>query len=277
MNNRIKIISIFILIDIFVLENNKFENNDRSKEKYTSRIPIFTFHRLVPDDIKNIYYKGEEFVGSIKIFEEMIKYLYDNGYKTLSSNELYKWYIGESEFTKKTVMITIDDGHYEDYYLVYPIIKKYNFKAISFVIGSKINNKTASYNKYTDSYIGIDVINKVREEYPFFEFQSHSFNMHYFLMDKGKIIRKIFNMSLDDLENDILLNDKYNFTSMSYPYGQFNEEIQEILENKGYLIAFRFEYYKNYATRNDNMFAIPRIKLNGFAKINNLKKWLRGI
>ena len=50
MNNRIKIISIFILIDIFVLENNKFENNDRSKEKYTSRIPIFTFHRLVPDD-----------------------------------------------------------------------------------------------------------------------------------------------------------------------------------------------------------------------------------
>lgn len=277
MNNRIKILSIFILIDIFVLENNKFENNDRSKEKYTSRIPIFTFHRLVPDDIKNIYYKGEEFVGSIKIFEEMIKYLYDNGYKTLSSNELYKWYIGESEFTKKTVMITIDDGHYEDYYLVYPIIKKYNFKAISFVIGSKINNKTASYDKYTDSYIGIDVINKVREEYPFFEFQSHSFNMHYFLMDKGKIIRKIFNMSLDDLENDILLNEKYNFTSMSYPYGQFNEEIQELLENKGYLIAFRFEYYKNYATRNDNMFAIPRIKLNGFAKINNLKKWLRGI
>jgi len=178
MNNRIKILSIFILIDIFVLKNNKFENNDRSKEKYTSRIPIFTFHRLVPDDIKNIYYKGKEFVGSIKIFEEMIKYLYDNGYKTLSSNELYKWYIGESEFTKKTVMITIDDGHYEDYYLVYPIIKKYNFKAISFVIGSKINNKTASYNKYTDSYIGIDVINKVREEYPFFEFQSHSFNMH---------------------------------------------------------------------------------------------------
>ena len=277
MNNKIKILSIFILIDIFVLENNKIEKDSIVKEKYTSRIPIFTFHRLVPDDIKKVYYRGEEFVGSIKIFEEMIKYLYDNGYKTLSSNELYKWYIGESEFTKKTVMITIDDGHYEDYYLVYPIIKKYNFKAISFVIGSKINNKTASYNKYTDSYIGIDVINKVREEYPFFEFQSHSFNMHYFLMDKGKIIRKIFNMSLDDLENDILLNDKYNFTSMSYPYGQFNEEIQEILENKGYLIAFRFEYYKNYATRNDNMFAIPRIKLNGFAKINNLKKWLRGI
>ena len=96
-------------------------------------------------------------------------------------------------------------------------------------------------------------------------------------MDKGKIIRKIFNMSLDDLENDILLNDKYNFTSMSYPYGQFNEEIQEILENKGYLIAFRFEYYKNYATRNDNMFAIPRIKLNGFANIHTLKKWLKGI
>ena len=170
MNNKIKILSIFILIDIFVLENNKIEKDSIVKEKYTSRIPIFTFHRLVPDDIKKVYYRGEEFVGSIKIFEEMIKYLYDKGYKTLSTNELYKWYIGESEFTKKTVMITLDDGHYEDYYLVYPIIKKYNFKAISFIIGSKINNKTASYNKYTDSYIGIDVINKVREEYPFLNF-----------------------------------------------------------------------------------------------------------
>ena len=278
MNYKKKLfIFIFILIDIFVFEFYKIIKIGIFNDQYTQRIPIFTFHRLVPEDIKNKFFSNDEFVGSIRIFDEMIKYLYDHGYKTISTNELYKWYIGEKEIPKKTVMITIDDGHYEDYYLVYPIIKKYNFKALSFVIGNNIHNKTDSYNKYLDSYIGIDVIYKVREEYPFFEFQSHSFNMHYSWTDKGKIIRRIFNMSIDDLENDVLLNDKYNFTSMSYPYGQFNEQIQEILEDHGYLIAFRFECSSNYATKNNNMFAIPRIKLNGFANIYTLKKWLRGI
>ena len=40
-------------------------------------------------------------------------------------------------------MITIDDGYYEDYYLVLPIIKKYNFKVTSFVVGSRIKEKTS--------------------------------------------------------------------------------------------------------------------------------------
>ena len=75
-------------------------------------------------------------------------------------------------------MITFDDGNYEDYYLVYPIIKKYNFKATSFVVGSYINKKTNKYNKTKINYIGLDIINKIRKEYPNFEFQSHSFNMH---------------------------------------------------------------------------------------------------
>ena len=137
MNYKKKLfIFIFILIDIFVFEFYKIIKIGIFNDQYTQRIPIFTFHRLVPEDIKNKFFSNDEFVGSIRIFDEMIKYLYDHGYKTISTNELYKWYIGEKEIPKKTVMITIDDGHYEDYYLVYPIIKKYNFKALSFVIGN---------------------------------------------------------------------------------------------------------------------------------------------
>jgi len=54
-----------------------------------------------------------------------MEYIHKKGYKTINTEELYKWYKGEIEFNKKTLLITIDDGSYEDYYLVYPIIKKY--------------------------------------------------------------------------------------------------------------------------------------------------------
>ena len=92
-------------------------------------------------------------------------------------------------------MITIDDGKYEAYYLVYPIIKKYNFKATSFIVGSRTKNKTKKYNKTEINFIGLDIVNKVRKEYPNFEFQSHSYNMHIKINKTAKIflITKIKN------------------------------------------------------------------------------------
>ena len=42
-------------------------------------------------------------------------------------------------------------------------------------------------------------------------------------------------MSYEELENDVLMNERFGFTSMAYPYGDFNKDIQTILEQKGLL------------------------------------------
>ena len=185
-NAKKKIIIFLLLILLLILFSITKNNNEKfiyEKDIYNDKkiykIPVFCFHRLVPDDIKKKLFQNNEWVGSIKIFQEMIQYLYEKGYKTLSIEEFYKWIIGEVDYKAKSILITIDDGHYEDYYLAYPLIKKYNFKATSFIVGSRIKNKTAPYNKYVDSYIGLDSMNKIRKHYPNFEFQSHSFNMHF--------------------------------------------------------------------------------------------------
>ena len=267
-----------ILFQLYIITKikNKYFNglNADNIRNRAITIPILTFHRLVPDDVKKQLFPKNQWIGSINIFEEMMKYLYDNGYKTISTEEFYKWYIGRVEYDKKTVLITIDDGNYEDYYLVYPIIKKYNFKVTSFVVGSRITKKTRLYNKYITSYLGLDIINKVRKEYPFFEFQSHSFNMHFMTMkNENRSQFRILNMTYEDLENDCLLNNKFNFTTIAYPFGSFNEKSKEVIKNHGYLVAFRFVPSK-YATRNSDRYGIPRIKINGYATIDTLKDWL---
>ena len=266
---------------LFFITKNKIKNFTNQKEQSNnleiSKIPVFCFHRLVPDDIKKHLYVNNEWVGSIKIFNQMLQYIYDNNYQTISIKELYKWLIGEIKFKKKVLLITFDDGHYEDYYLAYPIIKKYNFKATSFIVGIRTKNKTAPYNPYIDSYIGLDIVNKVRKEYQNFEFQSHSFNMHFFVKYKlNKTITRINNMTNKELYDDIFKNKKYGFYAMAYPYGSFNDKIIRILKNSGYLISFRFGP-SNFATKDSNRFAIPRIKLNGNANLTTLKNWLKNI
>lgn len=199
----------------------------------------------------------------------MMNYLFINGYKTINTEEFYRWYKGEIEFYGKTVMITFDDGKYEDYYLAYPIIKKFKFKATSFIIGSRINNKTKKYNKTDVNYIGLDIINKIRKEYPNFEFQSHSYDMHIKINNTAKV----FLMNKKELIKDIENNKRYNFTCMAYPYGYYNNKIKNILSKSNYLFAFSFGKNK-FASRNDDRFSIPRININGECDLYSLKKWL---
>ena len=124
MNKKISII--IMLFFIFIKKENFYFYRNIDNIKHMTIIPVFAFHRLVPDDVKKDIYPNTEWVGSINVFEEMMEYIHQKGYNTINTEELYKWYIGEIEFNKKTLLITFDDGFYEDYYLVYPIIKKYN-------------------------------------------------------------------------------------------------------------------------------------------------------
>ena len=240
------------------------------KDEYAEKIPILTFHRLVEDKVKKEMYPDNQWVGSIDVFEEMMKYLYDNGYKTISTEEFYKWYNKEIELPKKTVLITLDDGFYEDYYLAYPIIKKYGFKATSFVVGSRVSDITKEYNIEETNYLGLDVINKVKNEYPNYEFQSHSYNMHYYTEDG---LHRIRSMSYEDIKEDLEKMKSFNFTTMAYPFGDFNDDIKMLLEEYNYLCAFRFAH-SDYARRSNERYEIYRIKINGEANLNTLKKWL---
>lgn len=146
-NERYKFLLILSFIDLlffiftYISSEKREENRRIFEEKNTDRIPILTFHRLVTDENKKKIYFNNRWVGSIEVFSQMMKWLYTNHYNTISTKEFYKWYKGEVEYNPRTIFITFDDGYYDEYYLAYPILKKYNFKATSFLIGCRIKKK----------------------------------------------------------------------------------------------------------------------------------------
>ena len=266
-----KILIFTLLVFYSLIMVNFYFNNKRI---YANKIPVITFHRLVPDNIKNTLYKDSQWVGSIDVFEDMMKYLYDNNFNTISSSEFVDWYNGKIELPRKSILITFDDGFYEDYYLVYPILKKYNFKAISFLVGSRINNITDDYNPNSKKqhFIGQDVIDKVKIEYPNWEFQSHSYNLHKY--NNGK--HQIELSSNYEIYEDILKTKKFGFNVFAYPFGDYNDYIMKALEENNYDVAFGFGL-KDYARRSDLRYNIRRIKINGYANLAYLKNWLKNL
>lgn len=237
-----------------------------------TKIPVFTFHRIVPDNVKHEKYENDEWTASVDVFEQQIKYLYDNGYKTISLDQLYCWYKEECDFDKKTVVLTFDDGNYDDYYLVLPILKKYNYKATTFILGSRTLNIDEEYDPYVRRFITKKMINDVEKTYPNWTFESHTYNLHN--KDENETERVLVS-TREEIKEDFDKNSEFKFSYIAYPFGAYNNEIINEAKNHNYKLAFTFKANnRRCASRKDQPYEMPRIKINGFSDVEEIKKWL---
>ncbi len=106
----IEVKSLFAGYPKFVYSKNNINSLDG--------IPVFVFHTIEPE-----------------LFEEQLKYLKKNGYKTLSINEFYDVLTKpQSISTEKLVLLTIDDARSSVWRFAYPLLEKYQMNATVFVI-----------------------------------------------------------------------------------------------------------------------------------------------
>ncbi|GAB6182648.1 polysaccharide deacetylase family protein [Thermodesulfovibrio hydrogeniphilus] len=89
-------------------------------------IPVIMYHHVMP--------KERELNVTPEIFEEQISALKREGWKTLSAVEFIYLMMHPKEKRKKCVLLTFDDGFYDNYLFAYPILKKYKMKAVMFVV-----------------------------------------------------------------------------------------------------------------------------------------------
>lgn len=80
-------------------------------------VPIFLYHQIHPNA-----------KVTPELFESHLAWLQKKGYETLTMSE----YI-EKGAKKKTTLITLDDGYYDNYKYVFPLLKKYGMKATIFL------------------------------------------------------------------------------------------------------------------------------------------------
>lgn len=230
-------------------------------------VPVLAYHKIKPYDPEDEATILEMYDTT---FEEEMNYLKEAGFFTLTPDEFYQWYKGEIEVPKKSVLITFDDGFYGLYYYAYPIIKKNGQAATAFIIGHLIEETTPEWDPEAevDHRIGEDVINETREEYPRWSCESHSFNMHKKINGKHPV--DVF--TKEEMVDDIKANEKYGFTYLAYPWGDYNTDMQDALRENGYKMAFAYDDPFYYATRDDDQYAVNRVRVNGTCTLDDFKK-----
>jgi len=94
-------------------------------------IPVFVYHSIgnsnIPDSVK------------FSEFECHMQYLSMNNYHTINADELYNYLVYDKPIPPKSVVITFDDGRASLWTLAFPILKKYNFKAVCFLVPSMMS------------------------------------------------------------------------------------------------------------------------------------------
>lgn len=231
-------------------------------EKESRGIPVLTYHRVVKHEVKmsNRQYKNNKWVNDLDNFESNMKYLHDNGYRTLSMDEFYDWYCGRLKVNEdKTVVITFDDGNAEDYYNVLPVMKKYGLRGTCFVIGENVLGKRSGS-------LTPELIEKLRTEYDGLEIQSHTYGYHKILKSgKGKSYPMPGTTAEDFRADCIRMTGELGAEYLAYPFGVKADFCPDVLAECGYRLAFGFgqgDLPYGRAMRTDNPYYIHRIKVD---------------
>ncbi len=97
------------------------------------QVPIICYHRIENG-------RNDEYTVSPASFTNQIKTLSDSGYHSISPDELYDYLVYNKTLPEKPFMITFDDSRVEHSHVAAPILEKYNFRGVFFIM-------TITYNK----------------------------------------------------------------------------------------------------------------------------------
>jgi peptidoglycan/xylan/chitin deacetylase (PgdA/CDA1 family) len=110
-----------------------FWNVSAEEEAYTKEVPILCYHHITENPENDSSITPEQ-------FRQEMAYLQENGYTTVSVDELIRYVEKGEELPEKPVCITFDDGYLSNYEIAFPILQQYGMKATIFVIGSTLGD-----------------------------------------------------------------------------------------------------------------------------------------
>ena len=169
-------------------------------------------------------------------FRKHLKYLNDNGYKTLTMKEFVDWMYGKIEIPKKSVLITIDDGAYgtgnhNGNHLI-PALEEYKVHATLFLITGWWD--IANYQS------------------PYLEVESHTHDLHTSGGCNATCIG--YNGLMEDLKKSISVTKSTQ--AFCFPFYDYSNEAIRAVKEAGFKVAFTKGNRK--ASRKDDKYKIPR-------------------
>ncbi len=216
------------------------------------QVPIILFHRIDISPINSQYYVPPE------KFEEEIKLLHDWEYTTISTEMLVKAITEGTDLPARPIIISFDDGHLDNYTAAFPIMQKYGFTGVLYIIGNYMG---------TDGYMNAGQIKEMAAAG--WEVGSHSMNhKDLTLLDNPELEHFEIVESKQKLEDALGVPVK----TFAYPFGISNEGVIDYVHFAGYIAGMSLGY--TYDQGLSNLYTLQRRDIKGTYTVKQFAAFL---
>lgn len=260
------VLSVILALSFISAVSSEDKTLTASTDNRTRLLPIIMYHHITVNEAK-----AGDYTVTEQEFISDLQYIKDNGYTTVTIEDISNYVNGKSDLPDKPIMITFDDGFESFYSIAYPILKENNMRAVVSVIGS-VTEKYSAINDHNISYSNMtwSEINEMRQS-GLIEFQNHSYNMHSCKSGERKGISQLqgesdsqYRKSLtEDLyKTQKLFEENCGFkpTAIAYPYGAYSKNTLKIVKECGFTCTLVCEERINKITIGDSdcLFSLGR-------------------
>jgi len=198
------------------------QNHFPLKPSVAIRVPILLYHYV--EYVKD---KRDTIRQSLDIlpntFDAQVKTLVDAGYTFLTASELADILDGKMDMPAKPVLFTFDDGHWDLYTDVLPILEKYHVKATAYIISGFIGGADFMNKDQLEEVIKSGLV----------EIGAHT--VHHVAL-AGKLNPVV---QYEVAQSKKQLEDSYHLSviSFAYPGGSFDQQAIDVVRASGYRTA----------------------------------------
>lgn len=219
-----------------------------SPQSFTG-IPILTYHYIANNPNPKDIARDALEVPPDK-FESQMQYLSSNGYTPISLDTLYAIFTNQAARPQKPVVLTFDDGYVDFYTTVYPILRRFNFHAVSFIPTGLIGG---------GYYMNWNQIKEIQNS-GLVTFEDHTIT-HANLagLSHADALKQMV-----DSKNVLVSQTGYPVNFIAYPYGITNNVVQNIAKEAGFVGGLGTWFGKADGIGMN----MPRIKVSGFWSIS---------
>lgn len=173
---------------------------------------------------------------TLENFLAQMEYLYENRYHTLTLKEIMGYYYEGTELPDKSVLLTFDDCFQSIARYAYPVLRKYQFHAVSFVVTGWLHTERRPFEPEKSVCLTPEELSEMGDV---FEYANHTDLFHTRagagvsrMMEAGD---RDFGEDLDRCNKSPVIQAKDVF---AYPFGLYSDRNITMLKDKGFRLAF---------------------------------------
>ena len=218
------------------------------------KIPILMYHMVRKTDDP----KEKRYCCHPKTFKRQMSYLKRAKYQVIGLDDLINCIKKGTTLQQKSIAITFDDGFADNYDNAFPVLQEYGFPATVFVV-SRLVGRTNEWMQEEGfpkrELLGWSRLKEISANG--ITIGSHT-TTHASLIDiETESARHEIINSKSELEE--ALGKPVHF--FAYPYGRFNQQVEKIVAEAGYLGACSTR--SGFNSEHANPFALRRIEVYG--------------